>query len=217
MHSFDSFFEPPFERIAEDLSHRGYAVIDCALPDNMTLQLAQRLLQLIRQDDDSLQAAGIGRGDQHAQNRFVRQDKIRWLEQADEAEKAWLDYMSELRAYLNRRLFLGLFSYESHFAHYQPGAFYKKHLDAFRGQANRVLSTVLYLNNHWQASDGGELLIYNEDNQLIETVIPAYGRLVVFLSEEFPHEVKPAQRDRYSIAGWFRVNTSNNDKVDPPR
>ncbi|MGO3797816.1 MAG: 2OG-Fe(II) oxygenase, partial [Vibrio casei] len=23
--------------------------------------------------------------------------------------------------------------------------------------------------------------------------------------------------DRYSIAGWFRVNTSGIDKVDPPR
>ncbi len=216
MHSFDSFFEPPFERIAEDLAHRGYSIIDCALPDDMTLQLSQRLLHLIRQDDESLQVAGIGRGDQHAQNRFVRQDKIRWLEQDNSAEKAWLEYMSELRVYLNRRLFLGLFSYESHFAHYRPGAFYKTHLDAFRGQANRILSTVLYLNKHWQTKDGGELVMYNDD-QLIATVLPAYGRLVVFLSEEFPHEVKPTQRNRYSIAGWFRVNTSNNDKVDPPR
>lgn len=34
------------------------------------------------------------------------------------------------------------------------------------------------------------------------------GTLVVFLSEEFEHEVLPAKRDRYSIAGWFRVNPS---------
>jgi SM-20-related protein len=47
-------------------------------------------------------------------------------------------------------------------------------------------------------------------------VVPLMGTLVTFLSEEFPHEVLPAARDRYSIAGWFRVNTSATDKVDPP-
>jgi SM-20-related protein len=40
--------------------------------------------------------------------------------------------------------------------------------------------------------------------------------LVVFLSEEFPHEVLPTATDRYSIAGWFRVNTSSAERVDPP-
>jgi len=34
------------------------------------------------------------------------------------------------------------------------------------------------------------------------------NRLVIFLSEEFPHEVLPANTHRYSIAGWFRVNNS---------
>jgi SM-20-related protein len=36
------------------------------------------------------------------------------------------------------------------------------------------------------------------------------------LSEDFPHGVLPAQRDRYSIAGWFRLNTSLFDRIDPP-
>ena len=35
--------------------------------------------------------------------------------------------------------------------------------------------------------------------------------------EEIPHEVKPARRDRFSITGWFRLNTSSPDRVDPPR
>lgn len=30
--------------------------------------------------------------------------------------------------------------------------------------------------------------------------------MVVFLSEKFPHEVLKANRKRYSIAGWFRVD-----------
>ena len=48
-------------------------------------------------------------------------------------------------------------------------------------------------------------------------VMPRMGKLAVFLSEEFPHEVLPARRDRYSIAGWFRVNTSTTERPDPPR
>jgi SM-20-related protein len=115
--------------------------------------------------------------------------------------------MDEFRLAINQRLFLGLFDYESHYAIYPKGAFYKKHLDAFKGKSNRVLSTVFYLNKDWQAHNGGELLIYKpESEEVLETVQPNLGRLVIFLSEQFPHEVLPAQQQRYSIAGWFRVN-----------
>jgi len=48
-------------------------------------------------------------------------------------------------------------------------------------------------------------------------VTPSYGTLVTFLSEEMPHEVLVSKRDRYAIAGWFRVNASTPDKIDPPR
>ena len=48
-------------------------------------------------------------------------------------------------------------------------------------------------------------------------VVPLLGTVVTFLSEDFPHEVLPANRDRFSIAGWFRVNGSTAGRVDPPR
>ena len=48
-------------------------------------------------------------------------------------------------------------------------------------------------------------------------VLPKKGTFVVFLSEDFPHEVLPATRTRHSVAGWFRVNGSVNDNIDPPR
>jgi SM-20-related protein len=129
-----------------------------------------------------------------------------------------LQWTQVLQVYLNRRLFLGLFSFESHFAHYAPGHFYKRHLDAFKGEANRVLSLVTYLNPEWSKSDGGELVIYENTGDTVgRSVSPEFGTLAVFLSEEFEHEVKAATRDRYSIAGWFRLNSSTTDKVDPPR
>ncbi|MEQ3446267.1 2OG-Fe(II) oxygenase [Pseudoalteromonas sp. XMcav2-N-2] len=113
---------------------------------------------------------------------------------------------------------MGLFSFESHFAHYASGSYYKRHYDAFRGETNRVLSLVTYLNPGWGHNDGGEMVLYQDDHDLEGIkVVPLHGTLALFLSEEFPHEVLPAKRDRYSIAGWFRVNTSIAGKIDPPR
>lgn len=113
----------------------------------------------------------------------------------------------QLRQYLNRELYLGLFDFECHYAHYPQGAFYKKHYDAFQGSSNRRLSTVLYLNPNWLPEDGGELILYtNDGDTVLETVLPKFGNMVIFLSEEFPHEVLPTNRSRYSLTGWFRIN-----------
>ena len=81
-----------------------------------------------------------------------------------------------------------------------------------------MLSLVVYLNPSWNTADAGELVLYKDEQDRAGTkVTPLMGTVVTFLSEEFPHEVLPANRDRYSIAGWFRVNTSVTDRVDPPR
>ncbi len=62
------------------------------------------------------------------------------------------------------------------------------------------------------------MALFDEDQiEPFLSVTPAFATLVVFLSEEVPHEVRPAKRDRYSIAGWYRVNNSLNDQIDPPR
>jgi len=71
--------------------------------------------------------------------------------------------------------------------------------------------------------DGGELALYHSDqshngerSQSMLKVTPSMGTLVAFLSEEFPHEVLPTKRDRYAIAGWFRVNTTSTKWAAPP-
>ena len=125
--------------------------------------------------------------------------------------------MEQLRVEFNRSLFMGLFDYECHLAHYPNGAFYKKHLDAFKGRSNRVLTTVFYLNPEWREEDGGQLVIYGAQGEVLETVLPQQGRLVVFLSDRFVHEVLPSKRDRFSVTGWFRINASVSGIIDPPR
>ena len=195
--------ESTYDLIADALADRGYCILPQLLPPELNIALHRRVARL---DDADFQRAGIGRDLDFQLNNSVRQDQTRWLTSDNPTDRAYIDQMADFRLAINRRLFMGLFDYESHYAHYPPGAFYKKHLDAFKGQSNRVLTTVLYLNPEWQADDGGQLLIYAADSEtVIETVNPNFGTFVIFLSEQFPHEVVKSLRDRYSIAGWFRL------------
>ncbi len=201
-----------FATIAASLTEKGYCILPDALPSQLALELAAHAQNL---SDEQYFNAGIGRANQHMTNRFVRGDEVCWIEGQSEVGRQWLEWTERLRVYLNRHLFLGLFSFESHFAHYPPGTFYKTHLDAFKGQSNRILSVVTYLNHQWMPDEGGEMVIYVGEDSV--KVTPALGTLAIFLSEEFPHEVLPTHRDRYSIAGWFRLNTSIGDQIDPPQ
>lgn len=207
---------PVFSAIADGLESQGWVILPDALPDAVTENL---LLGFGSAEDNAFQPAAIGRQDDTSHNPFVRRDRIVWLEPGMPAAQNWLSWVEDLKQALNRQLFMGLFSFESHLSYYPPGAFYRKHLDAFRGQTNRVVSVVAYLNRGWEPGQGGELVIYAGEDQETEVlrVTPAFGTVVVLLSEEVPHEVLPATRDRYSVAGWFRVNGSHHDRVDPPR
>jgi SM-20-related protein len=204
-----------FDAIAQDLLTTGYSIKPASLPYGLASKLHGHLMGM---RDSQFNRAGIGRDQQHQINDFVRSDEICWINGDSDAGQEWLKWCNRLKNHLNRRLLLGLFSFESHFAHYAPGDFYRRHLDAFKGQANRVLSFVTYLNPDWQHADGGELLLYlDEQDETGIRVTPGFATMVLFLSEEFPHEVLPATRDRYSIAGWFRVNGSTSAQVDPPK
>lgn len=204
-----------FRRIADDIERQGYSIRPGVLPEAIAGPLYAHQQSL---DETTYIEAGVGRGDRFLKTEFVRSDQIHWIAEDSEAGRLWVDWTGRLQRVLNQRLFLGLFSFESHYAHYPPRAFYKRHYDAFRGDVNRVLSVVTYLNPGWTPADGGELVLYRDDHDREGIrVVPLYGTVVVFLSEEFPHEVLPSHRDRYSIAGWYRVNGSIGNRVDPPR
>lgn len=211
-----------FDSITTDIVDKGYSISHYALPKDLTTLLLQHITQLPKKN---YKRAGIGRAKDHAISDFIRTDDISWITSDSIATCAWIKWTTSLQNHLNRRLFLGLFSFESHFSHYTKDDFYKKHKDAFKGEDNRVISIVVYLNKNWAVADGGELVIYEntlsiasdaDADKSIATVTPSLGTVVVFLSEEFPHEVLPTKSDRYSIAGWFRLNNSISNKIDPP-
>jgi len=213
LESFDNN-EYLFDKISNDIYTTGYSINENAMPVELLGELVEYLDSL---NKAKFKSAKIGRNKQQKLMKVVRSDEIYWMTGKAEQEKSWVLWAENLQAYLNRRLFLGLFSFESHFAHYSTGDFYKRHYDAFKGEANRVLSVVVYLNPERDEKDGGELVIYlNDADREGIKIIPTLGTLVVFLSEDFAHEVLPTCVDRYSIAGWFRVSASTSDRVDPP-
>lgn len=188
-----------FTQIVDALVSDGYAII----PNALDSHLAQHL-EVTAQNISHYKQATISSN--KIQDNTKRKDKIQWIDEDQSYQSEYLDCMQTLQENLNKELYLGLKYYESHFAVYEDGDFYEMHRDAFRGSKNRVVTTVYYLNNTWEEKDGGKLLIYDEDNTLITQVIPQSNTLVVFLSDKFPHEVLPAKKKRFSIAGWFRID-----------
>lgn len=195
------------DAIADALAERGWAVSPGFLSGAEAASLLAEGLAL----RDGFHRAGIGRGADHHVTAQIRGDEVLWLDEhtTAPAQRLYLDRMAALQTALNRALYLGLFSYETHFAVYPPGAFYKRHLDAFHGRPGRTLSCVLYLNPDWTDADGGHLRVYldgaNPEPSI--DVRPEAGTLVTFLSERFEHEVLPATRERASVTGWYSVRT----------
>jgi SM-20-related protein len=191
------------DTIADALVDQGFIVLTQALDEEV---IAGLYADVRAMQTAAFTAAGTGRQNLQQHDLRVRSDKISWLQANSQATRSYLDFAGQLRHGLNQRLFFGLFDYECHYARYEPGDFYAKHRDAFAGRSNRILSSVLYLNRDWPPDAGGELLLYAEDETtLLYRVKPEYNTLVLFLSERFPHEVLPAQRQRLSLTGWFRI------------
>lgn len=203
--------------LANSLVERGYCILDDAIPADLLIKLVEQSRAL---DSDDLELAGIGRDDLQQTNPKVRKNQIAWINSGeDDVSTAFHDWLATIQTYLNRTLFMGLFDVEAHYARYRVGDFYKRHVDAFVGQSNRKLSVVFYLNDEWTEEDGGELWVYEDDmaKEPFERVLPKCGRLIAFLSERFPHEVRPSHKTRHSIAAWFRVNGSVMGAIDPPQ
>ncbi|MGR5131624.1 2OG-Fe(II) oxygenase [Vibrio alfacsensis] len=198
-------------KLIDALATDGYYIWDDFISQEEVAQLCDCI-------PDNWKKARIGRNDDVTRVETIRSDKIQWLKRDMGAPVAlFLDKMEEIRLEANRHFFLGLFEYEAHFAKYEKGDFYQKHLDCFKGNENRRLTTVFYMNESWTEEDAGELVVYDLNDNRIATIPPRSGRLFVFLSEQFPHEVLPTNAERFSIAGWFRINGVKDNQLDIAR
>lgn len=193
------------EVIIDNLSQHGYVIYENFLSDAIIKSLNALVKDLYAQNKMHAAKTGItGK----ALNINLRGDSIFWLdENSDDINtQAYFIEMQALKNALNQHLFLNVHEIETHLAVYPAGSTYQKHLDQFSqgaGVQARQLSSILYLNNHWQTNDGGELRLYTTEHEHID-ILPTAGRLVLFLSAQFWHEVLPAKADRISLTGWFR-------------
>lgn len=185
------------------IARDGLGVIDNWLSDQELARISRAFDQWMI--DKQFTPAKIGKAENQLLNTEIRGDETWWFDPLDPPPElsAILKRIDELRLQINRELFLGLKDWEAHLAIYPAGAAYKKHLDRHRDSSHRKLSLILYLNDSWTDKLGGELVIYRNTNEEVMRVSPIGGRLVAFLSEEFPHEVLPAKRARRSLTGWF--------------
>lgn len=193
---------PLLNRIVDNLASTGYVVIDDLLNLEDAQKIKNRLLQL--KGEDEFKKSGIGKAAMLQVNESIRGDFIRWIESDDlhPSLAVYYQLIEALMAYSNRHLYLNLKDLESHYTYYPVGKGYLKHRDRFRDKPHRVLSLVYYLNDNWQAGDGGELEVYNNSNKKLHTIEPTMNRLVLFKSEMI-HAVLPSIKARYSLTTWL--------------
>lgn len=199
---------PLFEGIISDLGDKGYSLV----PDFFSLEERAILRQALvdRFEADRFKKAAIGNKTNELIKSKVRGDFILWLDEATQApaEQLFFEKTNALATYLNRTCFMGILQKEFHFALYPEGTGYQRHLDTFQNDDRRKLSMVCYLNEEdWQPNDGGELVLYLQENGQEKPVsyTPYAGQMVIFESQVLEHEVLAAQRPRLSITGWLKT------------
>jgi SM-20-related protein len=186
-----------------DLISSGISIRDRFISDAEVLAL--RECAHARESRGEFAPARIGGEGARQRRESIRGDFTCWLrEPLQPIEHVLLRRMEELRLQLNREALLGLFELELHYAKYPPGSAYARHVDQPRGNSQRRVSLVLYLNPEWQRADGGLLRIHGAKDGFID-IEPLGGRLVCFLTSGREHEVLEARCERLSISGWFRA------------
>lgn len=153
---------------------------------------------------NQMQSAGTGHAEGLTHDSLFRNDRIYWLDRShnDAAENEFFSLMDDFVSYLNQTCYTGITGYEFHYALYESGSFYKRHIDQFRDHDSRQYSMIMYLNSNWTAADGGQLRIFHADR--LEQITPSAGRTVFFKSSELEHEVMQTNRPRMSITGWLK-------------
>lgn len=192
-----------FETLIETYLRDKVGISEHFLSDTLSADLKVNLMTLFAKN--ALLTAGTGNESTILKDTAIRSDKIYWLDKSHDNvhENAFFILMDDFVRYLNETCYTGITGYEFHYALYEKGSFYKRHLDRFRNDDSRLFSMITYLNDDWQEGDGGELSIFHDDGQT-QNVSPTNGKSVFFKSDELEHEVLKTLVPRMSITGWLK-------------
>lgn len=172
------------------------------LSDALCEHLKDNLLLL--NDHNLMKSAGVGNDGKLIVNEAIRSDAIYWLDKKhnNEYENEFFEKIEAFISYLNQTCYTNIKSYEFHYSLYEVGDFYKKHLDQFSDNSSRQFSLISYLNSDWKIKDGGELMVYQQDNN--QSIAPTQGKTIFFKSNELEHEVLVTNERRMSVTGWLK-------------
>jgi SM-20-related protein len=193
-----------FDELIDSFIDNHIGIAENFLSESLALCLSINLKHLFA--TEQLNAARTGNDRIAVVDAQVRGDKIYWLDRAhnNAFENTFFDLIDRFVLYLNQTCYTGITGYEFHYTLYEPGSFYKKHIDQFKTDGSRQYSMVMYLNTDWVIADGGQLCIHqNGTKQLIS---PINGKSVFFKSSELEHEVLLCNKPRMSITGWLKVD-----------
>jgi Rps23 Pro-64 3,4-dihydroxylase Tpa1-like proline 4-hydroxylase len=194
--------EDGFEDLIASYIENKVGISEHFLSKELADNLKQNLLDL--NERSLLSEAGIGNSEKLSYDGAVRSDSIYWLDKKHNNvfENEFFAQIDAFILYLNESCYAGITGYEFHYSLYEKGDFYLKHLDQFKNNPSRKYSMISYLNSNWLESDGGELMIHQENNN--QKISPTQGKTVFFKSNELVHEVLVTQNTRMSITGWLK-------------
>ncbi len=195
--------ETIFNTLIDSFINDKVGIADHFLNEPLAANLKENLTTLFAQN--KMQQAGTGNKTIVDHNKLIRGDSIHWLDRAHNNvhENAFFDLMDQFVKYLNENCYTGINSYEFHYTLYEPGTFYKRHMDRFQNNDSRKFSMIMYLNSDWVAEDGGELCIHHDESES-QNISPVNGKVVFFKSDELEHEVLMTNKNRMSITGWLK-------------
>lgn len=189
------------DKILQDLEREGIASVSSLLDDKSL----DSIHHFFESKKSEFTPARVGGKENTKRVDGLRGDYSFWLDPLNPPDSLvpLFNFLNDLKTQLNTRFYLGLKDYECHLAYYPEGTYYRKHLDQFERDSSRKLTFIFYLSQSWLPENGGELVIYNKDGSIKSTYLPLPGSFICFLSDEFPHEVKVAHRERRSFTGWM--------------
>lgn len=192
-----------YETLIQGLLEKGFGSVDNWFSPAELDCLRKSLLG--RFENNDFHPAGIGKNENFRKTPKIRSDQVHWLnkDQANDCEKDFYRKMDDFVIYFNRTCFAGVREYEFHYAVYESGSFYKKHIDRFWNDDRRKYSFVSYLTEQWLPGEGGELLMYTGEE--VVKIEPVPGR-IIFFSAELPHEVLQTKVKRLSLTGWMKTS-----------
>jgi SM-20-related protein len=194
--------EDSYETLITGFIDHQVGICEFFLSADLAGRLQQNLMDL--DQANKMQSAGIGNDRVKDLKQNKRGDKIYWIENNSQepAEREFLDQVEAFIEHLNQSCYTRINDYEFHYALYETGSSYTRHLDQFKNNTDRKFSLINYLNTDWKAEEGGELCIFHQDS--VEKILPNMQKAVFFKSDASEHEVCKSTRPRMSISGWLK-------------